>query len=218
MQGLLDSQVSSLESGQNFAGGVDGGRREGHLEGHSDAQLLQSIRDYRKCLDLRGIGLPNSGLRVCSEQCPKLLKLTCRVCEFPHQGLSPECPKPLEKWLRDFFGGLCWSGALEVGNSNFVFQSRPCWRGNPEVGSLVSAPKTHECPKPLNGGWGVFVGQASGKLEPQVLCFSVSLDINSWAIKIAPNLRGCTKGTQNIGLLISLSFSAPVPSTKLLFL
>ncbi|MED6125196.1 hypothetical protein PIB30_066414 [Stylosanthes scabra] len=101
--------------------------------------FLAQSATLQKCLDLRGIVLPDSGLKVCQEQWPKLVKLACRVCEFPQQGLSLEYPKPSKEWLRDSFGRLCRSEALEVGNSSFVFQSKPYWRGNPEVGNSGSS-------------------------------------------------------------------------------
>ncbi|MED6172264.1 hypothetical protein PIB30_048439 [Stylosanthes scabra] len=84
----------------------------------------------QKCLDLRSIGLPNFGLRICPEQYPKLLKLACWVCEFPQQDLSPECPKPSREKLGDL-SKPCWRGTLEVTNSVALVMVR--WRGVSEV-------------------------------------------------------------------------------------
>ncbi|MED6109624.1 hypothetical protein PIB30_035407 [Stylosanthes scabra] len=46
-----------------------------------------------KILDFSVIGLLNSGLWACPEQCPKLVKSACWVREFPQQSLCPKCSK-----------------------------------------------------------------------------------------------------------------------------
>ncbi|MED6184461.1 hypothetical protein PIB30_047663 [Stylosanthes scabra] len=68
------------------------GRQEGHLKGHSDAQRQQSIKESLGCQIL--------SFRACSEQCPKLVKPTCRICEFPQQDPCPECPKSFKRWFQ----------------------------------------------------------------------------------------------------------------------
>ncbi|MED6112695.1 hypothetical protein PIB30_063897, partial [Stylosanthes scabra] len=48
--------------------------------------ILAQSAILQKCLDLRSIGLPDSRLRICPEQCPKLVKLACQVLAYKEIG------------------------------------------------------------------------------------------------------------------------------------
>ncbi|MED6198592.1 hypothetical protein PIB30_067867 [Stylosanthes scabra] len=95
--------------------GAPGGQPERTLRRSMSAEYKRSVFDPKchavEILDLRGIGLPHSGLRICPEQCPKLVKLSCWVCtclyENQYLGSSGK-PQALDKVtlgsLMDYIG------------------------------------------------------------------------------------------------------------------
>ncbi|MED6184779.1 hypothetical protein PIB30_050773 [Stylosanthes scabra] len=123
---LLGYLVSELH--RRSKRGAPGGPPERILRRSTSAEYKRSILAQSamllKCLDFRSIELLDFGLRICPEQCPKLVKLACWVCEFPQQDLSPECPKPSRELL-----GI----EKDIGKAKEGIKSKKVTRGSQEV-------------------------------------------------------------------------------------
>ncbi|MED6222923.1 hypothetical protein PIB30_069088 [Stylosanthes scabra] len=142
--------------------GAPGGPPERRLRRSTSVEYLRSIF-YPNCnaieiLDFSVIGLPNSGLWSCPEQCPKLVKSACR-----YLGLSRKLQALGKVTLGSLVASIRVKSRRSVGNS--IALRAHCRRVS-EVGKLDFTPKApREFRKPLRGSLRILLSELSGTQE-----------------------------------------------------